>query len=532
MNRSYCIDQGAYKRYSILGSLIFGSTLLFSTSSFALTPAQCEARVNDTRAKLQECLTPDGISRHLIELQKISVQNGGRAAAGPGHDKSAQYIKKMLEAAGYFVTTQNFKFQFWEETAAPEFQQISPVPTTYEEGPVYVTASYAGSGDITAKVQAVGAIIDGTPPVKPTAGGCAAADFANFTPGNIALIQRGGCDNRDKARNAIAAGAIGLIGFNWADVNVPNTLQEPFPNFPVFAYIRYSEAIDLYRKSLLPAGVTVRMKTETFTEERSTYNVIADGKFGQPNSVVMAGAHLDSVGNAGINDNGTGSAAILEMAIMMKNVKPLNRMRFAWWSAEEAGLVGSEYYASKLTSSELNKIKLYLNYDMIGSLNHIVEVYYVDTTDPAIPKRVKTVMDSVTNKFNAYFKSKSINVEPQTDMLEGVSITRGGRSDHGGFVDRYIPVGGLFTGAEAIKTPEQFDLFGGLVGKPLDPCYHRGCDVWPSNVNLPLLKQMTDAVAAIELLYLYDKQLGSSSGGSKTTNSTTPTGKRVGHWYK
>lgn len=514
--------------YSGLGlaALIFVGC---SGEALSLTRDQCVQRINNTPEKLQECITQEGLLSHLETFQSISDIYGGRAAGTLGYDNSVEYIRSTMEAAGYNVTVQNFEFQYWAEPTPPIFEQVSPTMTVYEEGPDYVTALYAGTGDITAKVQAVGEIIDGTVPVKPTAGGCNASDFTNFVPGNIALIQRGGCDNRDKALNAVAAGASGLITFNTDDSNAPNTLQQLF-DIPVFAYIRYSVGIDLYRKSLTEEGVTVRMRTDTEDAIRQTQNVIADGKYGKPNTVLMLGAHLDSVGNAGINDNGTGSAGILETAIMMQNVKTLNRVRFAWWGAEEAGLFGSYHYVETLPKSERNKIEMYHNYDMIGSPNHIVEIYNVDNTDPFIPQKVKRQMNTLTSVYQQYFDSQGISYLPPSDEA-GVSILAGARSDHGPFIDYLIPVGGLFTGAEVVKTPEEVVLFGGIAGEAYDPCYHGNCDML-DNVNMNVFQDMTKAAAVVTLQYLFDKQLNAKDGQDVNVDYETPAGRRVGHYHK
>src|SRR5690606_12319369 len=122
--------------------------------------------------------------------------------------------------------------------------------------------------------------------------------------------------------------------------------------------------------------LTVRITAQTTSEVRETENVIAESRTGRRDNVVMAGAHLDSEPDtAGINDNGTGSAALLEVALQMAKVKPNNRLRFAWWGAEEANLVGSTVYVDGLSEEQVDDIALYLNFDMIGSPNYVFGVY-------------------------------------------------------------------------------------------------------------------------------------------------------------
>ncbi|MCM6774711.1 M28 family metallopeptidase [Nocardia sp. CDC159] len=175
----------------------------------------------------------------------------------------------------------------------------------------------------------------------------------------------------------------------------------------------------------------------------------------------MAGAHLDSVlAGPGINDNGSGSAGLLEVALQMAKFQPQNKVRFAWWGAEELGLLGSEHYVANLSEADRKKISLYLNFDMIGSPNFAYKIYDGSEGGPAGSAEIEKT-------FADYF-----------DMLRipHVPTPFDGRSDYGPFIAVGIPAGGLFTGAEGIKTPEEQKMFGGEAGKPYDPCYHAACD--------------------------------------------------------
>jgi hypothetical protein len=61
---------------------------------------------------------------------------------------------------------------------------------------------------------------------------------------------------------------------------------------------------------------------------------------------MLVGAHMDSVSNAGANDNGTGTVSVLEIARMMQQMPQRQQnVIFAWFDEEELGLVGSEYMA-------------------------------------------------------------------------------------------------------------------------------------------------------------------------------------------
>lgn len=184
------------------------------------------------------------------------------------------------------------------------------------------------------------------------------------------------------------------------------------------------------------------------TETRWSNNLIATTKGGDQNNIVFAGAHSDSVPQgAGINDNGSGSIGILDVALRLPLFSVKNAVRFAWWTAEEYGLVGSEYYVAQLSEAEKAKIALYLNFDMIASPNYIYGVYDGDgsafnTTGPA-------GSDDIEHVFEKYFKSVGLNTVPSEFD---------GRSDYGPFLDVGIPSGGLFTGAEGVKTAEEKKL--------------------------------------------------------------------------
>ncbi len=213
-------------------------------------------------------------------------------------------------------------------------------------------------------------------------------------------------------------------------------------------------------------GLVLHLKTETFRGIATTSNVLAETPGGDPNNVVMVGAHLDSVNaGPGINDNGSGSSAILETALQMAKVKPRNKVRFAWWGAEEANLVGSTYYVNTLSQAERDKIALYLNFDMVGSPNHVFFIYDGDDSDAVGAGPGPEGSAQIEKTFEAFYTSRGL-------PFKGTDFT--GRSDYGPFIANGIPAGGLFTGAEGIKTAAEVALWGGTAGQQYDPCYHRG----------------------------------------------------------
>ncbi|MEU6948045.1 M28 family metallopeptidase [Streptomyces sp. NPDC046316] len=235
----------------------------------------------------------------------------------------------------------------------------------------------------------------------------------------------------------------------------------------------YKASIDFVKAKLDAAGFTTTV--QQFTSSGATgYNLIADWPGGDPNQVLMAGAHLDSVSSgAGINDNGSGSAAVLEtaLAVSRANLQPTKHLRFGWWGAEELGLIGSKYYVNQLPSTERSKFSGYLNFDMIGSPN---PGYFVYDDDPTIEQT-----------FKSYFAGIGVPTEIET---EG-----DGRSDHASFKNVGIPVGGLFTGASRVKSSAQVQKWGGTA-TAFDRCYHSSCDN-TSNINDTALDRNSDAVA-------------------------------------
>ncbi|MGW7269972.1 M28 family metallopeptidase [Streptomyces sp. NPDC054864] len=236
----------------------------------------------------------------------------------------------------------------------------------------------------------------------------------------------------------------------------------------------YKASIDYAKAKLDAAGFTTTV--QQFTSSGATgYNLIADWPGGDPNKVLMAGAHLDSVSSGpGINDNGSGSAGVLEtaLAVSRAQLQPTKHLRFAWWGAEELGLVGSKYYVNNLPSTERSKVSGYLNFDMIGSPN---PGYFVYDDDPTIEKT-----------FKDYYAGLNVPTEIET---EG-----DGRSDHASFKNVGIPVGGLFTGASRTKSSAQAQKWGGTAGQAFDRCYHSSCDT-TSNINDTALDRNSDAIA-------------------------------------
>ena len=429
----------------------------------------CKDRNNNSFKKLLTCVTLDGVRTHQAKLRDIALANGGTRVAGTkGFDESADYAEKVFKDAGYNVTRQVFPFQSFIELPGSSIKQVSPTSTIAIETKAI---GYSGSGQITATVSTPSQIL-----------GCEAADFANFPAGNIALIKRGTCNFIVKANNAIAAGASAVVIYNREPGPINGNMGPEFTQTVVVTSVLQTVGEQL---SAIP-GLRLSINVSTVRGTSTSTNIIAESKEGDANNVVMVGAHLDSVNEGpGINDNGSGSAAILEVAKQMGKVKPRNKVRFALWSAEESGLLGSEYYVKNLAPAEKEKIALYLNFDMIGSPNHVFFVYDGDNSDgvgagagPAGSAGIERIFQTFYNKVGASFKGTDFD----------------GRSDYGPFIEAGIPAGGLFTGAEGTKTVAEAEVWGGIAGTAYDPCYHKACDNY-GNTNLYALDINADAVA-------------------------------------
>lgn len=330
-------------------------------------------------------------------------------------------------------------------------------------------------------------------------------------------MQRGTCDFSTKVKNATAAGAAATVIFNEGQEGrtdvVFGTLGTPDITVPAVD-TSFAIGSELANGALNgPTGTTVHVKTTTHTENLTAQNVVAETPGGSSKNVVMAGAHLDSVADGpGINDNGSGSAALLEIAHRLSDsgVEPNNKIRFAWWGAEEEGLIGSTDYVAGLKKKQLSKIALYLNFDMVGSPNFARLIY--DGDGDAFDSEGPKGSDKIEATFEKYFKKADLATGPtQFD----------GRSDYLGFIDAGIPAGGLFTGAEEVKTDKEANLYGGKAGVAFDHCYHQACDDL-ENVSRKAIKQMTPAIADSVARYAIDVSKITKGGGKKGKRLAAP----------
>jgi Zn-dependent M28 family amino/carboxypeptidase len=439
-----------------------------------------------------------GIREHLAALQAIADGNGRTRLAGtPGYDASARYVARRLRAAGYRVRLQEFAIELALDRSPPSLRTTGPGGRSYRAGRDVATLRYSGSGRVEAPVVAVDLLVPSARANASTSG-CEASDFRGFRRGAIALLQRGTCRFRRKVENAVAAGAAAVVVFNEGSDGrrglFAGTLGSPQVAVPVLA-ASFGVGDEL-RGGVGngPTGTTAALETDVLAERRTTRNVLAESPSGSPRNVVVVGAHLDSVERGpGINDNGSGSAVVLELAEQLAGRRTRNTVRFAWWGAEELGLLGSSWYVRRLTRAARERIALYLNVDMVGSRNFARFVY--DGDGSASPRRPRPPAGSaaIERVLAGWFATRGLPY----------SETAVGASDHLPFRRAGIPVGGLFTGASGRKTPAQAADAGGRVGRPYDPCYHRACDT-VANVGATPLREQANALAHAVALFAQD----------------------------
>lgn len=495
------------------------SAALLLAATLAIGSSGAGAAVPTDTSAFRDAVTIEGIQEHLAALQTIAdAHDDTREASSTGYQASVEYVVDELTAAGYSPEIQEFEYPYFENASVPVLERVDPTPITdWRDGTSnfptgdFATMTFSGSGSGTdVVVTPVDLSLDD--PVA-SSSGCEAADFADFPTGTVALVQRGSCSFADKVANARDAGAVAAIVFNQGDDasdpermgvffgTLGGVVDAAFPSFS--ASFAVGEA-------LAGPGTTVTYAAETVNENRTSMNVIAETPGGRDDRVVVVGAHLDSVAEGpGINDNGTGSAGVLEIAQQLAGTDVTNKVRFAFWGAEEAGLVGSEHYVGTLSKKQRQSIALNLNFDMIGSPNYARFVY--DGDGSATGASGPTGSANVEKVFLDYFESVGLAVEP---------TAFDGRSDYGPFIDAGIPAGGLFSGAEDIKSPEQAALYGGVAGVAFDPCYHAACDT-DDNVNAQALDELGDAAAHAVLTFAMTTSSVTGSGKA-STNAAKP----------
>lgn len=409
----------------------------------------------DFAASLRGRVTVDAMMAHLTKLSDIAKANNNTRAVGtPGYDASVDYVVGKLRDKGFEVQTVQFDARVFHA----------------ESGSVTI-------GDSTVEAKALEFSL-ATPPVGVTGPlvtapddnpACNASDYGSLpVNGAVVLVDRGTCPFAQKEAAAMQRGAVAvIIADNVVEEQMGGTLGENTDvKIPVVSVTKPDGAA----LRLMSGPATVKLSAETKTIHAR--NVVAQTKTGLTSDVVMAGAHLDSVPEGpGINDNGSGVAAVLETALQLGSSPQIhNAVRFGFWGAEELGLIGSRKYVESLDVNALKDIALYLNFDMLASPNPGYFTYDGDQSlpldqrgSPVVPEGSAGIERSLAAYLNSAGKT------PQDTSFDG-------RSDYDGFTLAGIPSGGLFSGAENKKTPEQARLWGGAADQPFDPNYHKSTD--------------------------------------------------------
>ncbi|KAM0323886.1 hypothetical protein ACHAQA_008467 [Verticillium albo-atrum] len=404
---------------------------------------------------LQNLIKGDNLferAKQLYEIAKLGEEEYNhptRVIGSEGHLGTLDYIYSTIAQLGDYYTLSNQSF---------------PAVT----GNVFESRLVLGN-----KVPKSASPMSLTPPTKnkePVHGdlvlieheGCDESDYPAEVRGNIALILRGTCPFGTKSANAGKAGAVAAVVYNYESETVHGTLGTPTPDHVATFGLGYDDAKPIVKKLRKGKSVDAIAYIDAVVDTIQTTNIIAQTVGGDPDNCVMLGGHSDSVAEGpGINDDGSGSLSLLEIATQLTNFAVNNCVRFAWWAGEEEGLLGSDYYVSVLPAEENQKIRLFMDYDMLGSPNYAYQIY--NATNAINPVGSEELRDLYVD----WYKSHDLNY---------TFIPFDGRSDYDGFIRNGIPGGGIATGAEGVKTKQEEKQFGGKAGDWYDPCYHQLCD--------------------------------------------------------
>ncbi|KAF2499683.1 putative aminopeptidase [Lophium mytilinum] len=418
-------------------------------------------------------------AKELFKIAELGIDEYNhptRVIGSKGHLATLDYIYSTLASLGDYYTITNqtfpavvgntFEYRLVLGDASPNSTQaMSLTPPTTDKEPVF------------------------GPLVLVANDGCAASDYPSNTTGAIALIQRGTCPFGTKSENAGKAGALAAVVYNTADGSLSGTLGTPSPHHVATFGISKADAAPYI--AALKNGTIIESSAyiDAIVESIGTTNIIAQTTAGDASNCVMLGGHSDSVAEGpGINDDGSGSLTLLEIATQLTKYEVRNCVRFAWWAGEEEGLLGSDYYVSQLSAAENKKIRLFMDYDMLASPNYAYQVY--NATNALNPVGSEELRDLYVD----WYKKEGLNY---------TFIAFDGRSDYDGFIRHGIPGGGIATGAEGVKTRKEAEMFGGREGEWFDPCYHQLCDgvsncdleAWEVNARLVAHSVATYAVS-------------------------------------
>ncbi len=486
----------------------------------ATTPERtgCRSRDNNTEPRLLACISEEDLWSHLKVFQKIADQNpgpdghGNRNTGTSGYRASVDYVAKLMRGAGYKVTIQSYIWRHFTVRRRPVFETAG---RNFELSHDWFVARLSGSGALTALVQPAGGASS-----QEDASGCARADFAGFTHGHVALLERGSCDYDTQVANAEAAGAAAVVIYN----NAPSAddLSRGGPNdgrafeahliapasIPVIGVASYAVGTGLLREYGAGQAPAVQLDVQTRHKTDVDYNVIADSPLGDPNHVVVLEGHLDAIYGAGMLDNASGSTTMLEIALGMAHTHTRHQLRYIWFGGEEIGLLGSKFYTQNLTQKENRRIVFDIDADVTATPNFAILV-----ADPKNARDAKRFPPNVipqsrvgNQDFIDYFRSVgAVARDANNNGTDSNAFSRVG-----------VPNTGIYTQQDCCKKPWEVRLWGGypgdyegLVPGWHEPCVdkpHRWCDNLSNNDQF-VLGLVSKAVAAVTLKLANDAAL-------------------------
>ncbi|MGA8047706.1 MAG: M28 family peptidase [Dermatophilaceae bacterium] len=438
---------------------------------------------------LASLVRTDALLDHLEELQAIAdASDGNRAAGTDGYEGSVRYVERRLAEAGYETWRQTVPLTVEETVSSSVEYTIDRTTRVVRHLPMTASPGTGPEG-------VSGAVV--SPSGRST--GCLPRDWRDTeVSGAIALVSRGSCTFDAKSRVAAAAGASALIVHNSTAGQLNGTLRTSDRHVPTVGVTMDAGRV----LAGLRDGAVVTVVVDKVVEQRETVNLFAETGSGRAEGVVLVGAHLDSDSDSpGINDNGTGSVAVLETALQLADAEPLDRtVRFAWWGGGEIGRAGSRHYVDDLAETDpeaLEQITAYLDVHRIGSPNGIVGVYDADaSTYPApgtAPSGARDAERVIADRFDS-------TGQPWVDVPFAAA------GDHRPFARAGVPVAGLTAGADGTKSPDDAAVFGGTAGLAYDPNHDTVADD-VDNVDPDTLSVLAQTVAHATAVLATDPDL-------------------------
>jgi Zn-dependent M28 family amino/carboxypeptidase len=393
-----------------------------------------------------------------------------RSVGSPGYDGAAAVVERELAAAGWSVDSDTYDDVTFVDEGGSSLEVGHQAYGVEDLRPLI----FAPAGDVAGPVVPI--VANAT---ESTGKGCRVGDYGALPADAIVLVGPGDCLRRDQVIAAQQAGAAAFVAVS-PEVP-PGIVLRPTLIDPRGLTIPAASASHEAATALVAAAtgsVTARLVITAHTEQAPTRTVFAELPGSRHGQVIMLGAHLDSViDGPGINDNGSGVAALLEIARALSGARPSATVRLAFWSGEELGLHGSLRYVEALSQEQKDAILVYANVDMIASPNGFAGVYDEPTAPVGSSNASRLLRAAVT---------RNGGTPIPVDLHNG--------SDHYGFVEAGVATAGIFTGSLDPVSAEQADASGADVGRPADGCYHQPCDDL-SNIDLGLARVLAASLA-------------------------------------